>query len=49
MSPRTITAEDKSFPAGLVGRDVTVLEEPLASFSTPCWCSTAPQWRTTCR
>lgn len=35
MSPRTITAEDKSFPAGLVGRDVTALEEPLASFSTP--------------
>lgn len=35
MSARTINAEDKSFPAGLVGRDVTALEELLASFSTP--------------
>lgn len=35
MSPRLVTAEDKSFPAALVGRDINALDEPLASFSTP--------------
>lgn len=35
VTARAVTAEDKSFPAGLVGRDVTALEEPLSSFSTP--------------
>src|SRR5699024_10428930 len=32
---RMITAEDKSFPAALAGRDAAALEEPLGSFSTP--------------
>ncbi|WP_114854317.1 alanine racemase [Brachybacterium sp. YJGR34] len=32
---RTVRAEDKSFPAGAVGRDITALELPLAEFSTP--------------
>ncbi|UEJ81866.1 alanine racemase [Brachybacterium halotolerans subsp. kimchii] len=32
---RTVTADDKSFPAALVGRDVADLDAPLAEFSTP--------------
>jgi D-serine deaminase-like pyridoxal phosphate-dependent protein len=35
MSPRLVTPQDKSFPLGLVGRDVTALDTPLAEFSTP--------------
>lgn len=33
-TPRTVTAEDKSFPAALVGRDVAALDAPLSAFST---------------
>jgi D-serine deaminase-like pyridoxal phosphate-dependent protein len=32
---RTVTAADKSFPAEHIGREVTALEAPLSSFSTP--------------
>ena len=35
MSPRTITAHDKSFPPSLHGQDVTAIEAPLADLSTP--------------
>ena len=32
---RTVQAHDKSFPVGLVGREITALDVPLAEFSTP--------------
>ena len=32
---RTVEAVDKSFPLGLVGREITALDAPLAEFSTP--------------
>ena len=35
MSPRTVTAHDKSFPPSLHGQDVTAIEAPLADLSTP--------------
>ena len=34
-SERAVRAEDKSFPAGLLGRPITALDAPLSDFSTP--------------
>jgi len=35
MSTRTVTAEDKSFPAELHGQEISALGTPLTAFSTP--------------
>ncbi|WP_122939468.1 alanine racemase [Brachybacterium sp. EE-P12] len=35
MSPRTVTADDKSFPPSLHGQEVTALEAPIADLATP--------------
>lgn len=35
MTPRTVTAHDKSFPPALHGRDITALAAPLSELATP--------------